>query len=319
MKHKILSITPIKHIDNLVDKLKSLGDLDIIEDPKEKSIFKIIHKYDVIYTNPNKSNIYIGPDLINKATKLKFICTASTGTNHIHKEYAKKKKIKIISLTTDMNTIRKISSTAELAFALTLCSLRNIIPSFNSVKRGEWDYTKFIGRQMNYLTIGVVGYGRLGIKYIKYCKSFGSKILVYDPYKNIKSNQIVKVNSFKKLLKNSDIISFHVHLNKETYHMINKKNITSLNKNIIIINTSRGDIIDEKVLINFLKKNKNAKFATDVLEDEINNKKNNKLINFSKNTNQIIITPHIGGMTSEAQKLAYHRVAEKLKYLLRNE
>ena len=318
MKNKILVITPIKHISNLEKKLKTLGNVDILEDPTEKYLFENINKYHVIYTNPNKSNIFIGKKLIDKAINLKCICTASTGTNHIDMVYSAKQKIKVICLKNDIKIIKKISSTAELAFALTLASLRNIVPSFNSVKEGEWDYTKFIGRQMNYLTVGVVGYGRLGKKYANYCNSFGSKVLVFDPYKKIKSKYLKKVNSLEYLLKNSDIISFHVHLNKETYHMISKKNISKINNSAILVNTSRGDIIDEKILINFLKKNKKSKFATDVLENEINSKKNNPLINYSKKSNQVIISPHIGGMTIEAQEIAYHRVAEKLKTFLSN-
>ena len=309
---KILVITPIDHISGLKTKLKKIGEVVINEDPKKTFILKNIKKFHAIYTNPNKSNIFIDRHIIDKAKNLVLICTASTGTNHIDVAYANKKKIKILCLKNDLKTIKKISSTAEHAFCLTLSSIRNLLPSFDSVKKGKWDYTNFIGRQMNYLTIGIIGFGRLGKMYANYCKAFGSKIIVYDPYKKIISSHIKQVNHLDILLKNSDIISLHVHLNKETYYLINKKNIDKLKKNVILINTSRGEILEEKEIIKFLKRNNKAKLACDVIENEIKNKKNNPLIKFSKKTHQVIISPHIGGMTIEAQSIAYHRVADKL-------
>tara|TARA_A100000164_G_C21833641_1_gene736547 strand:+ start:256 stop:1212 length:957 start_codon:yes stop_codon:yes gene_type:complete len=312
MLTKILVITPINHIDKLEDKLKKIGKLTIKAEPSNEYISKNIHKFEVVYTNPNKSNIFLGEKIIKKASKLKLICTASTGTNHIDVKYAEKNNIKIICLKDDFKTISKISSTAEHAFCLTLASIRNLIPSFNSVKNGNWDYTKFIGRQMNFLTIGIVGYGRLGKMYSDYCKSFQSNILVYDPYKKIRSSKINQVSNLNLLLKKSDIISFHIHINQNTHHLLNKKNIKNLKKNVTLINTSRGEIFDEKEIISFLKKNKNAKLACDVIENEIQDKIKNPLIKFSKKSNQVIISPHIGGMTKEAQNIAYHRVADKL-------
>ena len=95
--------------------------------------------------------------------------------------------------------------------------------------------------------------------------------------------------------------------------MFNKSFFSKVKKNVLIINTARGDIIDENNLINFLKKNKKAKFATDVIENEIFSKTKNKLINYAKkNQNQVLITPHIGGMTTEAQEMAYNFAAKKL-------
>ncbi len=309
----ILSITPIDHIKNIRDKLKKIGKLKILKDPTSKEVEKKIYKFDAIFTNPNKSKVYLGKKILDKAKKLKTICTASTGTNHIDIEYANKKKIKVISLKKEKKVTNKISSTAEHALALTLASLRNVPNSSNSVLLGHWDYTNFIGRQINFLTVGVVGFGRLGKKYASYCKALGAKVIFYDPFIKKGTNNIKKISNFKKFLKSSDIISIHVHLDKKTYHMFNKKIFPNLNKEVIIVNTSRGDIVNEKHLINLLTKNKKMKFATDVLENEIFSKKNNNLVKFAKKRpKQLLITPHIGGMTTEAQEIAYGHAVKKL-------
>ncbi len=317
--NSILAITPVKHIQGLTYSLKNIGKLTVFENPSKEQLKKIIHKYDAVFTNPNKSKIYINKEIMDLGTRLKVICTASTGTNHIDTSYAKKINLKIISLTKDINIIKKISSTAELALALTLASLRNVVKSNKSVLNGEWDYTKYIGQQINFLTIGIIGYGRLGKIYANYCKAFGCKVIFYDPYKKSTSNKIKKEKNLTNLICKSDIISLHVHVRKDTTHMINKRTLSHAKKNIIIINTSRGEIVDELEIIAFLKKNKNAKYATDVLEKEIFGIRNNKLIKYAKkNTGQVIITPHIGGMTIEAQNIAYSHSVKKLGLFFSN-
>ncbi len=310
----LLVITPIDHIKGLKSFLKKFSKIVYIEDPTKKDVLKYISKVDAIYTNPNKSKIYIDKKMINLAVNLKYICTASTGTNHIDVSYALSKKIKVLSLTKELKIIRKISSTADLALTLTLMSVRNVFPSFQSVLKRQWNYENFIGRQLNSLNIGVIGYGRLGKIYTNYMLSLGCKVYVYDPYVNIKNNKIQLISNLKKLFKISDLISIHVHVNSETKNLINKKILFNANKNIILINTSRGEIINENDVVNFLKLNNKSKLYTDVLSDEINNKFKSPIFKFAQNkiNDQVFITPHIGGMTVEAQEIAYTHAAKML-------
>jgi phosphoglycerate dehydrogenase-like enzyme len=314
---KILVITPIKHIKRVSRSLESIGDVDCKPDPKINDLLPILDYYDIVYTNPNKSKIFIDETFIDAAKKLKIICTASTGLNHIDIEYARKKSIKIISLTKEFDVIKKITSTAEHAFALTMASIRNLIPSYNHVLTGSWNYEYFIGRQVNGLNIGVIGYGRLGLIYSKYCLAFGAKVRAYDPYKKIDENQIEQVNSLKKILEKSDVVSLHVHVNDETKNLINQDTIQFLKKDAVIINTSRGEIVNESEIVDFLIKNPKAKIATDVLFDEIRNREKSPLLQYSKKSDQVLITPHIGGMTLEAQDIAYNHVVKMLKDYLK--
>ena len=315
-RKKILVITEIKHIKNLIRLLNQVGEVTYLEKPNFNQVKKIINKYDAIFTNPNKSKIFIGKDLLNN-TKIRAVCTASTGLNHIDTSFCKKKKIEVISLTKEKKIIDKISSTAEMALTLTLSSLRNVITSSQSVLKGSWDYTKYIGRQFDSLTIGIIGFGRLGKMYAIYCLAMGAKIIVYDPFIKREKNKITFTKNIQKLLKNSDVISLHIHLNKKNKNIINSKKLNLMKKNVLIVNTSRGELINEKDLINFLKKNPNAKFATDVISNEILGRKKNLLIKKAKKNKQIIITPHIGGMTVEAQEIAYTGAARLLQKFLK--
>ena len=312
MKPKVLVITPITHIKNAVDRLNNIFNVDYLPDPTKEQVMSIIQHYDAIFTNPNKSKIFIGKSLIEKAASLKTICTASTGTNHIDMQCAKKNQISILSLTNERKIINQISSTAEHAFALTIASIRNIVSANKDVIKGNWNYENFIGRQLNALTIGIVGYGRLGKMYSKYCLAFNSNVLVFDPYKKIKSGKITQVSSIEEIFGKSDIISFHVHVNDETKNMVNSTNLKLMREKVLLVNTSRGDIINEKDLIKFLEKNPKARVASDVVKDEIRNRENSELLRYSIKSKQVLITPHIGGMTIEAQEIAYNHAISLL-------
>ena len=133
MKKKMLVITPISHINGLVKLLKKHFQLTILEDPSRKKVSQVIQKYEIIFTNPNMSKVFLSKEIMQKGKKLSFICTASTGTNHIDLDCAKKRNIKVLSLRNHKKIINKISSTAEHALALMLSKIRKITESNHRV------------------------------------------------------------------------------------------------------------------------------------------------------------------------------------------
>ncbi len=321
MNKKITIITPIKHLENVGNILTSIPKSHLVYLPNcEIKDFKMHNDSFAIFTNPNKSNIFLGKSNLTSFKNLKYICTASTGTVHIDKSFCEERGINIISLTEERHIINKIPSTAEHAFALMLSSLRNINLAPQSISRNEWDYEPFLGRQIKSLTIGVIGYGRLGNFFSNYCDNFGAKVLVYDPYKSVNHPRIEQVQKIDDIAKHSDVISLHVHVTEETEKMINIEFLNKCKESVLFVNTSRGEIINEVDLANFLSLNKSAKYATDVLSDEINGIYNNPIKKyFDENPDQVIITPHIGGMTKEAQNIAFSHAANLLKEALLNQ
>jgi len=301
----IICITPIKHINGVYENLSSLGEVIyepyITYDELKEKITEPGNTITTIFTNPNKQTFKLDRELLTYST-VSHIITASTGLNHIDMDYMK--NFYVHSLTTEYDIIEKISSTAEHAFALMMSLVRNIPRSFDDVKNGNWDYEKFIGRQLNQLTIGIIGHGRLGKMMNFRCTAFGMNVLVYDPYKGYDDLDLV--------LKQSDIISLHVHVTDETKYMVDKKFLDRMVKGSYIINTSRGEIANETDVIGALKSNHLAGYATDVVDDEFGNIENSELIQRTKDLN-IIVTPHIGGMTKEAQEIAYNGVIDKYK------
>ena len=304
---KILCITPIDHIPGVKELLSSLGELIINPDPSNEDINNMEKDFDIIFTNPNKSKIFIGRELFSDWNNLICVCTASTGTVHVDKDFLKERGIELISLTKEYDVINTISSTAELAFTLMMASLRKILPANKSVQEEVWDYESFVGRQMDKLNIGIFGYGRLGSMFAKYSEVFGSKIFIYDPYKDIPDN-FIKLKDKTDQLNKIDVISIHMHVNDET----NKEFFQKLKPSVLIINTSRGELVNENELIEFLIENPLAHIASDVLSGEIFGFKKSKLYQYSKESSQVLLTPHIGGMTIDAQEIAYSHAANLL-------
>jgi D-3-phosphoglycerate dehydrogenase len=196
-----------------------------------------------------------------------------------------------------------------------LSLIRKIPISFHSVRDGNWDWEPYVGRQLNFLTIGIIGFGRLGKLMGRYCNGLGMKVLVCDPYvDNEVEGWNVEQVGLDELLGRSDVISLHVHVTDETREMINKNTISKMVKKPYLINTSRGEIVNEDDIIDALRSEDLQGYATDVIRDEFGDIKNSKLVDESITPqDKIIITPHIAGMTKEAREIAYNLAVDKLE------
>lgn len=307
--HKLAILTPIDHIEGLLELLKKHFICFYRPDENLQSIGML--DVDFVFTNPNSSKFRLDRDFFSLFPTIKAIFTASTGTNHIDLEITHAKGIEVYSLKDEHELINQLSSTAELAFGLALLATRRLLPAIDSVKNGLWDYRPHIGRQFSNLSIGVIGYGRLGRMFCNYSRSFGSKVKVYDPYKII-SSRFEQVDSLQKIAMESDLISLHVHHTNETESMINNDFLKYCKPNMTLVNTSRGEIVEEKHLVSFLAQNSDSMYCTDVLSDEIVGRNNSPILAYSRNSSQVIVTPHIGGMTLDGQRKAFYFMAEKL-------
>ena len=307
----IICTTPIDHLKGLKKNLEKRGKLIYKPNINKTELKKILEKnkkIDIIFCNPNRQGYILDKEILQNSS-VRLINTASTGLNHINQNDCKKLGVKILSLTKDIKLIRKLPSTSELSFGLMINLQRNIFQSFKSVKNKKWDYTPFIGQELSSLTIGIIGFGRLGNFMAKYAKAFGMKVFYYDPFKNSKNYE--KTN-LKRLVQNSDVISMHAHVNDETTYIINKKILRLAKKKPIIINTSRGELVNEKDIIWALKNKKISGYGADVIEKEFDDIEKSPII---KNINKynIIVTPHIGGMTYQGQERAYNYAINKIK------
>ena len=308
---RIAVITPVSHLKGVLELLLTKGKIFLYEESTKNQVRELLltHNIDTILCNPNQQTYKIDKELL-EGTKVTLINTCSTGMNHIDVDYCNNNNITIYSLTKDMELINDLPSTSELAFGLMLSLLRNIPECNNHVSRYYWDYTQFVGRQVKDLTIGIIGYGRLGKMMYNFCEAFGANVKVYDPYVvgSIPPNAISLENMFKKC----DVISLHVHVTDETKYMINKNLLGLVKKDLYIINTSRGEIVNENDIIEALENKTLTGYGTDVIENEFDDLTKSPIIKAMNKGKNIIVTPHIGGMTIEGQTKAYTWAINKL-------
>ena len=318
MNMKLACITPVLQIKDFDTLLKNNFDSYFLERPSKEEVKNLLIKegIDIIFTNPNQQGFKIDESLL-LGSKVKIICTASTGLNHIDTNFCEKNNVKIISITKELETLNQITSTAELAFCLMLMSVRNITNSLESVKQGEWTWEPFLGRQIKDMSIGVVGYGRLGKMFANYCKAFYAKVLVYDPFIIVEDDYFEQKKSLEDIFVESDVVSLHVHVNDLTRYMINSNVLKNAKHNLILINTSRGEIVNESDVYKLLSEDKIKHYACDVLEKEFDCKVESPLLKLERE--KVTITPHIGGSTLDAQKIAYKKSLDLLLEFIKNE
>ncbi len=294
--------------------LNTLGTVDYTI-PTQDELLQKIKDYDIAFIG---LGLTFTPQVLDAATKLKTIVTATTGLDHIDMQYAEKKGIKILSLKGEDEFLNTITGTAELALGLMISIARNVPQSLQSVLKGDWDRESFKGHSLHGQTLGVVGLGRLGRWMARYGEALGMNVLYTDP--NVDSPKYKKV-SFEELLSQSDVVSIHVHLTPETEYMFNEKTFPKMKPNAYLVNTSRGKLVNEKDLITAIENKTIAGYTTDVLDGEtsfIENKiGSHPLVEFAKKNSAVVIAPHIGGMTYESRRDTDVFMARKLeKYII---
>jgi len=234
-------------------------------------------------------------ELIDKIPKCKIIANYAVGFNNIDVDYTTKKNI-IVTNTPDVLT----ESTADLAMALILACSRRLMEGERIIRQGKfksWQPNLLLGIELKNKVVGIIGAGRIGTETAVRAKAFKTKIVYYSRSRNYDLEKItggVKL-PLDTLLKKSDIISVHLPLNEKTYHFLNKEKLALLKKSAVLVNTARGEIVDEKELIRILRQKKIFSAGFDVYENEpfINP----KLLNLDN----VVLLPHIGSATAEAR------------------
>ena len=306
----------IIHVDKnnplLINNLEKQGHENIIAYKKTKSeILKIIHNYDGLII---RSRFTIDKPFLIKSKKLKFIARVGSGTENIDIDFAKSLKIKIISAPKG-----NCNAVGEHALGMLLSLINNINIAEKSISVGKWQRKVFKGTELKSKVIGIIGFGNTGKSFAEKLKGFNSEIIYYD-IKKIKSNDLFKQVELSELTKRSNIVSLHIPQTKSTIKMINKSFIKKMKKQFWIINTSRGKIIETKDLVWGLKNKKILGAALDVLEYEASSFeklfiKKNKELDYLINSDKVILTPHIAGLSEESEKKLAKIISNKIKQI----
>ena len=291
--------------EKVIEKLSELGEVTNISDSKTKTeeLLSNIVDTDIVVI---RSSTKINKDILQKANKLKIIARCGVGIDNIDIEEATNKEIYV---TNSPNA--NIISVAELTIGLIISAARNIHTSNNSLKDKNWDRNKFLGTELYKKQLGLIGFGKAAREVAKRLTAFGMEIVFYDPYVEASEDEANKVE-LDELLKTSDVISIHVVKNEETKNMINDEKLNLIKKGGILVNTSRGGIVDEVAL--FQRSSDDVIFAgLDVFSKEPPD------INKTFSTSNIVTTPHLGASTQEAQLRAGLETVQNISDILNGE
>src|SRR3989339_633645 len=296
------------------DKLEEIGlkmfrDAGIEAEMKtglpEEELIKIIPEYDALVV---RSETKVTPKIIEAGKKLKIIGRAGVGVDNIDLPTATKNGVIVVN-SPEGNTV----AAAEHTWAMLLSMARNIPQAHSKLKSGVWDKKSFKGVEVLNKTLGVIGLGKIGRRVASYAIGMGMHVIAYDPFvtADYAKSLGVELKTVDEIIKEADFITFHIPKTKETAGMINAAMIAKMKKGVRLVNVARGGIIDEKALYDALKSGQVKAAALDVFEKEPC--ESSPLFELDN----IVVTPHLGASTIEAQVNVAIDVAEQIIEVLR--
>lgn len=294
--------------DSGLELLRAQNDVELVYQPglKGEALLDAVSRADGLIT---RSGTAVTKELLDAAKQLKVVGRAGVGLDNVDVDAATERGVLVVNAPT-----ANIMSATEHTMALLLSTCRSIPTADASVKRGEWTRSKFMGIELNGKTLGIIGLGRIGTGIARRAKAFGMRVLAYDPYvaRAVGERVGAELGPLDKLLAESDFVTVHTPLTDETKGMIGPNEFAQMRDGVVIVNCARGGIYEENALADALKSGKVAAAAIDVYEDEPPAKDHPLLT-----APNIVLTPHIGANTIEAQDRVAVQTAEMLVDALR--
>ncbi len=293
-----------------IKKLREFAEVDVELELSKEELVKHIVDYDALVV---RSGTKVTKEIIEAGGKgkLKAIGRAGVGVDNIDVETATEKGIMVVNAPA-ANTI----SAAEHTIAMLLGLSRKIAAANVSLKSGVWERKKHMGVEVNGKVLGIIGLGRVGSEVVKKAKGLGMRVVAYDPFiSQDRAGELgITLLGFKEILSLADFISLHTPLTKETHHMVGAKEFELMKDSVRVINCARGGLIDERALKDAIKSGKVAGAALDVFEEEPPSSGERELLELE----EVVVTPHLGASTEEAQKAAAINIAEEVINALMN-
>jgi D-3-phosphoglycerate dehydrogenase len=260
----------------------------------------------------------IDVEVIRTGSRLRVIATPATGTDHIDAQAAASRGIRLISLRGETEFLRTIASTAELCWGALLALTRMIPWATEDVRKGHWERDRFVGIDLQGRRLGILGYGRLGRMVARYGLAFGMKVFAFDPVPCAIESGVCLVASTQALFERSDVLSIHVPLTDATIGLVSRELIFQLPPGALLINTSRGSVLNEQALLEALTAGHLAGAALDVLHGELEKGRiaSHPLVEYARNHRNLLITPHIGGASRDAWTRVDSFIAERVVEVL---
>ncbi len=307
---RILNVEPHNYSSLAVDRLRQVGAVRLEELGRDELICAL-PDVDVLIV---RLGFRVDRELLAAGPRLRAVVTATTGLDHIDLEAAQELGIEVLSLQGETEFLDQVFATSEHTWALLLALIRRIPRAHEEASQGAWDRDSLKGRELAGQCLGLVGLGRIGRKVATYGIAFGMRVVAFDPDPERWVDGVGRKESLMALAHESDVLSIHVPLTPETLDLVNASVLAALPEGAVLVNTSRGGVVDEEALLSALKTGRLGGAAVDVIKDEGSAEalKANPLLSFAKTSDRLIVTPHIGGATFESMEKTEIFMAEKL-------
>lgn len=266
---------------------------------------------------------HIDGELLDRFPRLRCLATPTTGLTHVDVEACRARGVEVVSLGDCREVIDAVSSTSELALGLIIALLRHIPAAHADVVfAGRWERDRFRSRQLNRLSLGLVGLGRIGGHLAGYAHALGMRVSAFDPFQpeqRFSSLQVARVGELRELAARSEILSVHAALRDDNVKLIDRDVIAALPAHALVVNTARGALLDEVAAVAALRAGRLGGIAADVLTEEHSGRglDSSPLLTAAREGLNVILTPHIGGCTEDAMHITEECVAERVVARLR--
>lgn len=254
----------------------------------------------------------IDRDIVVGGSRCRVLAVPTTGLDHIDLDACQKRGVRVVSLRGEVAFLRDVRATAELSVCLALALVRKLPQAVASVRAGRWERDRFRGRELYGKTAGIVGIGRLGNIVGSYFAGLGMHVIGFDPNPMEPGAQIERVETLDVLLRSADLVSVHVSYDASTRNLIDRRALLLMKNSAILINTSRGGVIDELALLDALEKGEISGAALDVLDGEPEIDGDHPLVRAAATRDDLLLVPHIGGNTVESFEKTERFIARKV-------
>jgi len=300
-------------------RLRELGDVTLA-DLDRPGLLAAAASADVLFVRLRNR---VDAKVLAAAPALRAVVSPTTGLDHLDLAALAARGVAVLSLRGEAEFLRGVTATAEHAWALLLALVRRVPAAAAAARAGDWDRDRFRGRELSGKTLGVVGLGRLGSMVARYGTAFGMRVLAFDPYLEPwpAGGPPEKSPSLEALLAAADVVSLHVPLHDGTRGMLDAAALAAMKPGSVLVNTSRGDVVDEAALVAAVRSGHLAGAALDVVAGEgaPGGPARSPAVAFAATDERILVTPHIGGATLESMENTEIFMADKLARWLRGE
>lgn len=290
---------------------ETLGPHAVVENIREMrdAIAAALPRADVYFAT---LRIRLDAEMIGAAPHLRLVVSPTTGSDHVDLAALERAGVPFFSLKSDRDFLNNITPTAELAFLHVLAAARHLRSAIAQPLSGQWDSQQVAGLTLFGRTLGIIGVGRLGTWMARYGRAFGMNVLGTDP-SPLSWPEEARRCTLEEVLAQSDFVSIHVHLTERTRRLVGARELAMMKRGAVLVNTSRGAIVDEHAVLEALERGYLGAYGCDVLEGETDGPiDRHPLVEYAREHPNVIITPHMGGVSPDALRRTAAFTARKI-------